>query len=214
MTVNCTTRHATVLHVMARHRTSLQSTELPCPALPTLLLTSMPYPHHTLSAPPSLPYARSCTPHTLPSLRPLLHPSHPLFPTLSPAPLTLSPPYALSCTPHTLPPYALSCTPHTLPSLRSLLHPSHPPFPTLSPAPPPPPCPALPCPALPCPALPCPALPQANSCVKKACLVSGVSQMRVLPTCQEHGWALQPEVLEAAIREDVAQGLLPFFICV
>ncbi|GFR39957.1 hypothetical protein Agub_g35, partial [Astrephomene gubernaculifera] len=53
---------------------------------------------------------------------------------------------------------------------------------------------------------------QAHSCFRKACLIAGVEQVRVLPTRQEEHWALRPEVLESALAADLSSGLLPCFL--
>eukprot|EP00899_Mesostigma_viride_P019632 jgi/Mesvir1/27670/Mv07392-RA.1 len=54
---------------------------------------------------------------------------------------------------------------------------------------------------------------QAHSSVKKACMIAGIRHFRALPTTASTGFALSPEVLEEAVREDLQQGLLPCFLC-
>ncbi|KAL6764535.1 aromatic-aminoacid decarboxylase [Haematococcus lacustris] len=54
---------------------------------------------------------------------------------------------------------------------------------------------------------------QAHSCVKKACMVAGITHVRLLPTSAETHYALQPSVLEASLAADVAAGLTPCFVC-
>jgi aromatic-L-amino-acid decarboxylase len=51
---------------------------------------------------------------------------------------------------------------------------------------------------------------QAHSCVKKACMVTGVdlSRLRVLNTT-DTGFTLTASALEAAMRADEAEGLVP-----
>jgi hypothetical protein len=44
-------------------------------------------------------------------------------------------------------------------------------------------------------------------------MVAGISHTRLLPTRAEHGWALQHADLAAAMAQDAAQGLLPFYLC-
>jgi aromatic-L-amino-acid/L-tryptophan decarboxylase len=53
---------------------------------------------------------------------------------------------------------------------------------------------------------------QAHSCVRKACMVAGVPHLRELPTREEDGWALSAIVVEAAVRADLAAGLLPCLV--
>jgi glutamate/tyrosine decarboxylase-like PLP-dependent enzyme len=50
---------------------------------------------------------------------------------------------------------------------------------------------------------------QAHSCVLKACMVAGVQNARMLPARAEHGWALQPEALAAAIQADRRKVRMP-----
>ncbi|WP_434385475.1 pyridoxal-dependent decarboxylase [Melittangium boletus] len=59
---------------------------------------------------------------------------------------------------------------------------------------------------------------QTHSSVLKAALISGVARdvadtvhLRALDT--DAGYALRPDVLERAVREDLAQGRQPFFVC-
>ena len=56
--------------------------------------------------------------------------------------------------------------------------------------------------------------PQAHACVKKACMITGIGHCRLLPTSGDDDWALDPAVLAAAVEEDLAAGLLPFFLSV
>jgi aromatic-L-amino-acid decarboxylase len=44
-------------------------------------------------------------------------------------------------------------------------------------------------------------------------MVAGITHQRVLTTSQQHEWALQPEALEVAMQQDLAQGLIPFYLC-
>lgn len=53
---------------------------------------------------------------------------------------------------------------------------------------------------------------QTHSCFKKATMILGLDQVRVLPTSGDSDWTLRPEALEAAIQEDLANGLIPFFV--
>ena len=39
-----------------------------------------------------------------------------------------------------------------------------------------------------------------------------MNHLRTLPTTAVEGFALRPAALEAAVREDLAKGLLPFFV--
>lgn len=43
-------------------------------------------------------------------------------------------------------------------------------------------------------------------------MIAGISRCRLLPTTAEDDWALNPATLSAAIEEDLAAGLLPFFL--
>ena len=49
---------------------------------------------------------------------------------------------------------------------------------------------------------------QTHTIVKKACMILGV-RWRPLPTTKEYNWSLQPDVLQHAIAEDRANGLIP-----
>ncbi|CAK0731796.1 hypothetical protein CVIRNUC_000044 [Coccomyxa viridis] len=53
---------------------------------------------------------------------------------------------------------------------------------------------------------------QAHSSVRKACMVAVTPHVRVLPTCHSTGFSMEPALLEAAIKEDLAAGLLPFYM--
>ena len=53
--------------------------------------------------------------------------------------------------------------------------------------------------------------PQTHSCFQKACLIQGLQHVRILPTTAAADWALQPEVLEAAVQQDIEAGLIPFY---
>lgn len=44
-------------------------------------------------------------------------------------------------------------------------------------------------------------------------MVAGITHQQVLTTSQQHEWALQPDALEAAMQQDLAQGLIPFYLC-
>lgn len=52
---------------------------------------------------------------------------------------------------------------------------------------------------------------QSHSSIQKAGMVAGTC-VRLLPTRAEDNYALRPAVLEAAIEEDIAAGLLPFYV--
>ena len=54
---------------------------------------------------------------------------------------------------------------------------------------------------------------QSHSCVTKACMITGIAHCRLLPTTAEEEWALNPDVVSAAVEEDLAAGLIPFFLC-
>lgn len=54
---------------------------------------------------------------------------------------------------------------------------------------------------------------QAHSSVKKACMVAGIQNLRILPTAAAQQYTLQPAVLEAAVQGDVQAGLLPCYVC-
>ena len=58
----------------------------------------------------------------------------------------------------------------------------------------------------------CPPL-QAHSCVKKACMIGGITHCRLIRTHAEDEWALNPASVAAAIEADKAAGLIPFFLC-
>ena len=47
---------------------------------------------------------------------------------------------------------------------------------------------------------------QAHSSVRKACMVAVTPHVRVLPTCHSTGFSMEPALLEAAIKEDLAAG--------
>ena len=47
---------------------------------------------------------------------------------------------------------------------------------------------------------------QAHSSVRKACMVSVTPHVRVLPTCEDNAFSMEPALLEAAIKEDLAAG--------
>jgi hypothetical protein len=53
---------------------------------------------------------------------------------------------------------------------------------------------------------------QAHSSVEKAALLAAV-RLRKLPTYAEDNYSLTGRTLEAAICEDMNQGLVPFFVC-
>jgi len=52
---------------------------------------------------------------------------------------------------------------------------------------------------------------QTHSCFQKACLILGLQHVRILPTTEAADWALQPEVLEEAVQQDIEAGLIPFY---
>ncbi|KAK9814151.1 hypothetical protein WJX72_001299 [[Myrmecia] bisecta] len=54
---------------------------------------------------------------------------------------------------------------------------------------------------------------QGHSCIKKACMIAGVMHCRILPTTERDDFELLPAVLQAAIEEDLATGLIPCFYC-
>lgn len=54
---------------------------------------------------------------------------------------------------------------------------------------------------------------QTHSCYKKAAMILGLDHVRVLPTSEATSWAIRSQDLEAAISEDLAKGLIPFFVC-
>ena len=56
-------------------------------------------------------------------------------------------------------------------------------------------------------------IPQAHSSVKKATMIAGVTHLRVLKTEEAHHWALQAAPLQQAVREDLQEGLIPFYLC-
>ena len=53
---------------------------------------------------------------------------------------------------------------------------------------------------------------QAHSSIKKACMVAGTPHCRLLPARPELEYALDPADLSAAIEEDIALGLIPFYL--
>ena len=53
---------------------------------------------------------------------------------------------------------------------------------------------------------------QAHSSIKKACMVAGTPHCRLLPARPELDYALDPADLSAAIEEDIASGLIPFYL--
>ena len=56
---------------------------------------------------------------------------------------------------------------------------------------------------------------QAHSSIEKAMMISGVGRenLRLIPGAPATGFALDPRKLRDAIRQDIAKGLTPFFIC-
>eukprot|EP00877_Chromochloris_zofingiensis_P002321 jgi/Chrzof1/1208/Cz01g44220.t1 len=54
---------------------------------------------------------------------------------------------------------------------------------------------------------------QAHSSYQKAAMIAGIRHVRTLPTTADHDWSLQPDVLEAAVQQDLADGLIPFYVC-
>mmetsp|Transcript_11451 Transcript_11451/g.20219 ORF Transcript_11451/g.20219 Transcript_11451/m.20219 type:complete len:510 (-) Transcript_11451:379-1908(-) len=54
---------------------------------------------------------------------------------------------------------------------------------------------------------------QAHSCVKKACMVAGTTNVRLIAASSDHEYALQPADLQAAMDADIEAGLIPFFFC-
>ncbi|KAJ7570760.1 hypothetical protein O6H91_01G133900 [Diphasiastrum complanatum] len=56
---------------------------------------------------------------------------------------------------------------------------------------------------------------QAHSSVEKACTIAGIDpqNLRVLPANGSTNYALPPEIFSKALADDVAAGLLPFFLC-
>ena len=53
---------------------------------------------------------------------------------------------------------------------------------------------------------------QAHSSIKKACMVAGTPHCRLISARPELDYALDPADLSAAIDEDVALGLIPFYL--
>ena len=53
---------------------------------------------------------------------------------------------------------------------------------------------------------------QAHSSIKKACMVAGTPHCRLIPARPELDYALDPADLSAAIQEDIASGLIPFYL--
>ena len=51
-----------------------------------------------------------------------------------------------------------------------------------------------------------PAAVQAHSSVRKACMVSVTPHVRVLPTREDNAFSMEPALLEAAIKDDLAAG--------
>ena len=51
-----------------------------------------------------------------------------------------------------------------------------------------------------------PAVVQAHSSVRKACMVSVTPHVRVLPTREDNAFSMEPALLEAAIKDDLAAG--------
>ena len=47
---------------------------------------------------------------------------------------------------------------------------------------------------------------QAHSSVRKACMVAVTPHVRVLPTREDNAFCMEPALLEAAIKEDLAAG--------
>ena len=47
---------------------------------------------------------------------------------------------------------------------------------------------------------------QAHSSVRKACMVSVTPHVRVIPTREDNAFSMEPALLEAAIKEDLAAG--------
>lgn len=44
-------------------------------------------------------------------------------------------------------------------------------------------------------------------------MVAGIQHVRLIATTPDDGYALTPPALEAAVRADLAAGLLPCFLC-
>ena len=44
-------------------------------------------------------------------------------------------------------------------------------------------------------------------------MITEIAHCRLLPTTAEEEWALNPDVASAAVEEDLAAGLIPFFLC-
>jgi aromatic-L-amino-acid/L-tryptophan decarboxylase len=54
---------------------------------------------------------------------------------------------------------------------------------------------------------------QTHCTVEKACKVVGINRLRQLKTTQDTNFALTATMLEHAMRDDLAQGLIPLFVC-
>ncbi|KAL3137675.1 hypothetical protein ABBQ38_004950 [Trebouxia sp. C0009 RCD-2024] len=54
---------------------------------------------------------------------------------------------------------------------------------------------------------------QAHSSVKKATMIAGVTHLRALKTEEADEWALQAATLQQAVRQDLQEGLIPFYLC-
>eukprot|EP00878_Enallax_costatus_P025982 GHUV01027848.1.p1 GENE.GHUV01027848.1~~GHUV01027848.1.p1 ORF type:complete len:388 (+),score=81.82 GHUV01027848.1:52-1215(+) len=54
---------------------------------------------------------------------------------------------------------------------------------------------------------------QAHMCFKKAAMVCGLQHVRILRASERLDYALDPLTLAAAVQEDLAAGLIPFYLC-
>ncbi len=53
---------------------------------------------------------------------------------------------------------------------------------------------------------------QAHSSCKKATMIAGITNLRVLKTEESAAWALQADTLQQAIEQDLQAGLIPFYV--
>jgi len=53
---------------------------------------------------------------------------------------------------------------------------------------------------------------QAHSSCKKATMIAGITNLRVLKTEESAAWALQADTLQQAIEQDLQAGLVPFYV--
>lgn len=53
---------------------------------------------------------------------------------------------------------------------------------------------------------------QAHSSCKKAIMIAGIANLRILKTEESAAWALQADTLQQAIEQDLQAGLIPFYV--